>query len=55
VGIYHFGIPHPIHHTFFIKGEEIPAQYMQEAMAYLADFIDCGSRESKPGPKLLGE
>ena len=26
---------------------------MQEAMAYLADFIACGSRDSKPGTKLL--
>lgn len=38
--------------ALFYEGE-VPAQYMQEAMAYLADFIACGSRDSKPGPKLL--
>ena len=32
---------------------EIPQEYFQEAMEYLADFIACGNRDSKPGPKLL--
>ena len=32
---------------------EIPQEYFQESMEYLADFIACGNRDSKPGPKLL--
>lgn len=38
--------------ALFYDGE-IPAEHMQEAMAYLSDFIACGSRDTKPGPKLL--
>ena len=38
--------------ALFYEGQ-IPAQHMQEAMAYLADFIACGSRDTKPGPRLL--
>lgn len=34
--------------------EEIPAEDQQQAMAYLAEFINCGKEEeSAPGPKLL--
>ena len=33
--------------------EAVPEQDLQEAMAYLAEFIRCGSKEEKPGPKLL--
>lgn len=38
--------------ALFYEGE-IPQEYFQEAMEYLADFIACGNRDSKPGPKLL--
>ena len=38
--------------ALFYEGE-IPQAHLQEAMGYLAEFIDCGSRDSKPGPKLL--
>lgn len=33
--------------------QPIPRQHRQEAIAYLAEFIRCGSREERPGPKLL--
>ena len=33
--------------------ERIPEEDQQAAMEYLADFIRCGSKEEKPGPKLL--
>ena len=34
--------------------EPIPAEYQQQAMEYLAAFINCGKAESgKPSPKLL--
>ena len=38
--------------ALFYDGE-IPQAHLQEAMEYLADFIACGERDSKPGPKLL--
>lgn len=38
--------------ALFYEGE-IPPAHMQEAMEYLAEFISCGSRDAKPGPKLL--
>lgn len=38
--------------ALFYDGE-IPPAHMQEAMEYLSDFISCGSRDGKPGPKLL--
>lgn len=38
--------------ALFYEGE-IPQEYFQEAMEYLADFIACENRDSKPGPKLL--
>ena len=38
--------------ALFYEGE-ISQEYFQEAMEYLADFIACGNRDSKPGPKLL--
>lgn len=38
--------------ALFYEGE-IPVEHMQEAMEYLSDFIACGSRDAKPGPKLL--
>lgn len=39
--------------ALFYKGE-IPTEYQQEAMEYLAQFINCGVKERKaPGPKLL--
>lgn len=33
--------------------QEIPQEYQQEAMQYLADFISYGVTENKPGPKLI--
>ena len=38
--------------ALFYEGE-IPDGCFQEAMEYLAEFISCGERENKPGPKLL--
>lgn len=38
--------------ALFYEGE-VPQEYFQEAMEYLAEFISCGNRDSKPGPKLL--
>lgn len=38
--------------ALFFEGE-IPGEHMQEAMEYLADFISCGDKDTKPGPKLL--
>ena len=32
---------------------EIPDEYFQDAMRYLADFISYGSSNDKPGPKLI--
>ena len=34
-------------------GEGVPEDQQEAAMAYLADFIRCGSTEEKPAPKLL--
>lgn len=38
--------------ALFFEGD-IPIEYQQEAMEYLADFIACGEKDSKPSPKLL--
>ncbi len=38
--------------ALFYEGE-IPEANSQEAMEYLADFISCGRKDEKPGPKLL--
>lgn len=38
--------------ALFYEGE-IPEEHQQEAMEYLAEFVTCGERDSKPGPKLL--
>ena len=38
--------------ALFYEGD-IPTEHMEEAMAYLADFIACGQQDSRPGPKLL--
>lgn len=38
--------------ALFYDGE-IPEEDYQEAMEFLADFIACGDRDSRPGPKLL--
>lgn len=38
--------------ALFYEGK-IQDDNMQEAMEYLADFIACGDRDSKPGPRLL--
>ena len=38
--------------ALFFEGE-MPAEDMQAAMEYLAAFISCGEKDSKPGPKLL--
>lgn len=38
--------------ALFYKGE-IPVAHQQEAMEYLASFISCGERDTKPGPRLL--
>lgn len=38
--------------ALFYDGE-IPPEHLQEAMEYLSDFISCGARDGKPGPKLL--
>lgn len=38
--------------ALFYDGE-IPPEHMQEAMEYLAEFIACGNRDTKPGHKLL--
>ena len=40
--------------ALFYEGEEpVPEEHLQEAMEYLADFIACGEKDAKPGPKLL--
>lgn len=33
--------------------QDVPDSHMQEAMQYLAEFINAGASEEKPGPKLL--
>ena len=33
--------------------QEIQAEFRQEAMEYMADFISYGETEEKPGPKLM--
>lgn len=38
--------------ALFYEGD-IPPEYQQEAMEYLAKFISCGETDAKPGPKLL--
>ncbi len=38
--------------ALFYNGD-IPQEYQQQAMEYLADFITCGQRDEKPAPKLL--
>lgn len=38
--------------ALFYDGE-IPDEHLTEAMEYLADFISCGDKDTKPGPKLL--
>lgn len=38
--------------ALFYEGD-IPLEHQSEAMEYLADFISCGEKDTKPGPKLL--
>ena len=38
--------------ALFYEGD-MPEEHLQEAMEYLADFISCGDKDKKPGPKLL--
>ena len=38
--------------ALFYEGD-IPPEHQTEAMEYLADFISCGEKDTKPGPKLL--
>jgi hypothetical protein len=38
--------------ALFYEGE-IPPQHRQEAMEYLAEFMACGEKNARPGPKLL--
>lgn len=38
--------------ALFYEGE-IPQEYSQQAIEYMADFISYGAKESKPGPKLM--
>lgn len=38
--------------VLFYEGE-IPQESMQEAMEYLSEFISCGDRDTRPGPKLM--
>lgn len=38
--------------ALFYEGD-IPSEHQTEAMEYLADFISCGDKDTKPGPKLL--
>lgn len=38
--------------ALFYEGE-IPVEHQREAMEHLADFLSCGDRQDKPGPKLL--
>lgn len=33
--------------------QPIPDTHLQEAMDYLAEFVEAGNRNTKPGPKLL--
>lgn len=38
---------------FLFYEEEIPQEHRYEAMAFLADFITCGKKETKAAPRLL--
>lgn len=38
--------------ALFYDGE-IPPAHMQEAMDYLSEFVSCGQRDARPGPKLM--
>ena len=38
--------------ALFYEGE-IPAEHFSAAAEYLSEFISCGQREEKPGPRLL--
>lgn len=38
--------------ALFYEGQ-IPPEHRTEAMEYLAEFIACGEKNSRPGPKLL--
>lgn len=38
--------------ALFYEGD-IPPEHLQVAMEYLADFISCGEKDTKPAPKLL--
>ena len=38
--------------ALFYDGE-IPPAHMQEAMDYLSEFVSCGQRDTRPGPKLM--
>lgn len=38
--------------ALFYEGD-VPDECQQEAMEYLADFIACGEKGTKPGPRLL--
>lgn len=38
--------------ALFYEGD-IPAEHRKEAMEYLGEFISCGQRDPRPGPKLL--
>lgn len=38
--------------ALFYEGE-IPEEHHQKAMEYLAEFVTCGERDFRPGPKLL--
>ena len=38
--------------SLFYEGE-IPQEHQREAMEFLANFISYGSRDEKPGPKLI--
>lgn len=38
--------------ALFYEGD-IPVEHRQEAMEYLAEFIVCGEKNARPGPKLL--
>ena len=36
-----------------LRDGEIPPAHMQEAMDYLSEFVSCGQRDARPGPKLM--
>lgn len=38
--------------ALFYEGD-IPSEYNQQAMEYLAEFISYGAKDTKPGPKLM--